>query len=53
MKVKVKSTFIDKHTNEKYEPGKVIEITEERYDEITAVGDLVAPVKETKKKEDK
>lgn len=46
MKVKVIRKFRDKHTNELYHRGKVLEITEARYEEIMSVGDLVYKIAE-------
>lgn len=46
MKVKVKVGFRDKHTKEYYSAGDVIEVTEERLEEIRKVGDLVERIKE-------
>ena len=37
MKVKVKTSFRDKYTDELYKVGDVIEVTEERFDEILSV----------------
>lgn len=41
MKVKVVRKFRDKYTGEHYEKGNVLEITEERYNEIMSVGNFV------------
>lgn len=54
MKAKVLKRFRDKHTHAIYEPGQVIEATEERAEEITAaLGDsYIEEVKEPKKDKD-
>ena len=41
MKVKVLHKFTDKYTGEHYRRGDVLNITEERYQEIMSVGNLV------------
>lgn len=41
MKVKVTRIFRDKYTGERYAKGAVLDITEERYEEITRVGRFV------------
>lgn len=41
MKVKVTRKFIDKYTGVLYRRGDVLDITEERYNEIMSVGNLV------------
>lgn len=41
MKVKVIRKFTDKHTGELYNKGDLLEITEERYNEILSVGEFV------------
>ena len=41
MKVKVLHKFTDKYTGEQYRRGDVLDITEERYNEIMHVGQLV------------
>lgn len=48
MKVKVIKKFIDKYTKEVYEIGQIIEVTNERYEEInsTAHGILVEKLDE-------
>lgn len=48
MKVKVIKKFIDKNTKEVYEIGQIIEVTNERYEEInsTAHGILVEKLDE-------
>lgn len=44
MKAKVKISFRDKYTDELYKIGNVIEVTEERFDEILSVGDFIETV---------
>lgn len=44
MKVKVIHGFRDRHTGERYTRGAVLGITEERYNEIMRVGDLVLKI---------
>lgn len=44
MKAKVKISFRDKYTDELYKIGDVIEVTEERFDEILSVGDFIETV---------
>ena len=44
MKVKVKTKFRDKYTGARYKRGDVLEITEERYEEIMSVGNLVQKI---------
>lgn len=41
MKVKVTRKFRDKYTGEHYKKGDLLEITEERYNEIMSVGNLL------------
>lgn len=41
MKVKVTRKFRDKYTGERYSKGAVLDITEERYEEIISVGVFV------------
>ena len=41
MRVKVTRKFIDRHTGEAHFKGDVLEITEERYQEIASVGNFV------------
>ena len=41
MKVKVIQKFTDKYTGELYNKGDLLEITEERYNEIMSVGNFV------------
>jgi hypothetical protein len=53
MDARVKHIFRDKYTNRRYKVGEVITITEERFEEILSVGDLVEAVEtveETEKK---
>lgn len=47
MRVKVKVSFRDKYTDELYKIGDVIEVTEERFDEILSVGDFIEAVSTT------
>lgn len=49
MKYKVVKEFTDKYTKEKYPVGKILELTEERANEILSVDKLIVKVK-TKKK---
>lgn len=50
VKVKVATAFIDRHSFEVHEVGEVLEITDERYNEIMSVNpSLVEQVKEEKK----
>jgi hypothetical protein len=46
MKVKVLRRFKDKYTKQVYDKGRIIEVTNERYEEInsTAHGILVEPI---------
>jgi hypothetical protein len=55
MKAVVVKTFRDKNTNRMFRPGRTIEITEERFEEInsTALGIFVAAVGEQKPKKTK
>lgn len=53
MKVKVKRSFIDKHTKKTHKKGDIFTVSKERYDEIQKVGDLVEEVVEEKKAEAK
>jgi len=50
MKVKVVRTFRDKYTKELYKAGAIIEIAQQRFEEInsTAAGVLVQEIKEEK-----
>lgn len=50
MRAKVKVTFFDKYTNDKYETGSVIELTKERFEEVQLVGNFLEPAEETEKK---
>lgn len=49
MRAKVKVTFFDKYTNDKYETGSVIELTKERFEEVQLAGNFLKPVKEDEK----
>lgn len=61
MKVKVIHEFIDKHTTEIHKVNDILEISEERFEEILTVGKLIEKVAEVteekpkgrKKKEEK
>lgn len=44
MKVKVIRKFTDKYTGAIYNKGDLLEITEERYEEIVSVGELVLKI---------
>lgn len=46
MKVKVLHKFTDKYTGEHYKRGDVLDITEERYQEIMSVGNLVYKIEQ-------
>lgn len=48
MKVVVLRKFLDKYTGEIHKPDDVLEITEERFEEILKVGKLVEKVSEEK-----
>lgn len=50
MRAKVKATFFDKYTNDKYEPGSVIELTKERFEEVQLVGNFLEPAEESETK---
>ena len=52
MKVKVIKSFKDKHTKVIYQPGREIEMTQERYEELTssALGPFVEAMEATEKK---
>lgn len=54
MEVIVLRRFLDKHTGEVRKPGDVLEITEERFEEIMKTGKLVEKISEeaSKTKED-
>lgn len=49
MRAKVKVTFFDKYTNDKYETGSVIELTKERFEEVQLAGNFLKPVNEDEK----
>ena len=51
MKAKVIKEFRDKHTGEIYKVGKTLTISEERYNEILTVGELVKEIKSKPAKE--
>ena len=51
MKAKVVREFRDKYTGETYPIKKVIEISEERFEEILTVGAFVERVEEPKEKD--
>lgn len=53
MKVKVLHTFRDKHTNEIHKKDKEMEISQERFEEILTVGELVEEIKEEVKETSK
>lgn len=53
MKVKVLQNFRDKHTNKGYRTGDVIEITEQRFQEILKKGSFVESVEKAVKKGEK
>ncbi len=54
MKVKVLKPFIDKSNRKNiYKAGDIIEVSENRYKEITAKGKYVQPVVEKTEKTDK
>jgi hypothetical protein len=50
MKAKVVKEFRDKYTGETHKNGKVLDISEERFEEILTVGAFVEKVEEPKKK---
>lgn len=50
MRAKVKVTFFDKYTNDKYETGSVIELTKERFEEVQLVGNFLEPAEESETK---
>lgn len=50
MKVKVTTEFIDRHTGERHRVGEEMEVTQERYDEITRVGAFVKKVAARRRK---
>lgn len=49
MRAKVRVTFFDKYTNDKYETGSVIELTKERFEEVQLAGNFLKPAEETEK----
>ena len=49
MRAKVRMTFFDKYTNDKYETGSVIELTKERFEEVQLAGNFLKPVNEDEK----
>lgn len=49
MKAKVQKGFVDKYTGEVYEAGQTIEVTEERFKEISDVSDELVKKVTTKK----
>lgn len=51
MKVKVVKRFVDKETRELHEYGDVIEVTEERFKEISAAGKYVEALADDTKEE--
>lgn len=53
MKAKVRIGFIDKHTKERYHPGMMIEVAEERAKEILEKGKLIEIVPEEQSAEPK
>ena len=53
MKVIVKEEIHDKYKDEIYKSSTTLEITEERFNEILEVGNLVEESKKTKKSEKK
>lgn len=48
MKVKVLTSFRDKHNGKRYEVGEVLTISKTRYSEILNVAPLVEEIKENK-----
>lgn len=50
MKVKVKSIFRDKYTNEKYKIGTTLEVNSERYEEVKAYVEKIEEGKIIKKR---
>lgn len=48
MKVKVIQGFRDRYTNERYLPGKILDMKEERIKEVLEKGKLVEEIKEEK-----
>lgn len=55
MKAKVTKAFKDKHTKVIYQPGQEIEVTKERFEELSsaALGPFVEPVDGDKEPEEK
>lgn len=51
MKVKVVNRFVDKNTKQLHEYGEVIEVTEERFKEISAAGKYVEKIEDEEPKE--
>jgi CRISPR/Cas system-associated exonuclease Cas4 (RecB family) len=49
VKVRVLQTFRDKHTREIHKIDKEMEISQERFEEILTVGELVEEIKEDQK----
>ena len=52
MKARVLNRFRDKHTCEIHEPGKILTISRERFEEILTVAPLVEEITEPKKKKE-
>jgi hypothetical protein len=46
MKVKVLKKFIDKHSGEIHEEGKILTVSKDRFDEILKVGKFVEEITE-------
>lgn len=46
MKVKVLKKFIDKHSGEIHEEGKILTVSKERFEEILKVGKFVEEITE-------
>lgn len=46
MKVKVLTSFIDIHTDELYAKDSIIDVDQQRFEEITAKGNYIQPVEE-------
>ena len=51
VKVKVLIPFRDKHTKKTYKKGEIIEVTAERFNEITAKGKYIQLVADEAKKD--
>ena len=49
MKAKVLSRFKDKHNGKIHEPGEILTISKERFEEILTVAPLVEKIAEPKK----